>query len=187
MQLPDPLLYRRVMGDAWDRLAPAVQSLHGGSGQKRFAGAFNVKRSHSALLNLLMKPMALPDAGSAVPLTLVISATGKGETWHRTFAGKPFISEQVAGHSRRIRESVASGYLWFRPAEDAGSLVFEEVAFAARLGPLTIPVPAWLAPRLTAKEDAVAGKPGVHATVRVTHPWFGLLIEYEGYVEPENA
>jgi len=174
------------MGEAWFRLAPPVQVLHGSSGQTRFRGSFNVRRSPCPLLNTLMKSMALPDAGSSVPLTLVISAAGEGETWHRTFAGNPFITEQVAADSRRIRESVAGGYLWFRPAEDAGSLVFDQVACAARLGPLTIPLPAWLAPRVTVREEAVAGKPGVHATVRVAHPWFGLLIEYEGYVEPEN-
>jgi len=186
MPPPDLLLYRRVMGEAWQRLAPPVQALHGGSGQTRFAGTFNVKRSNSALVNILMKPMALPDAGSAVPLTLVIAAGDQGETWQRTFAGKPLITEQVAADSQRIRESVASGYLWFRPGEDAGCLVFDQVAFAAKLGPLVIPIPGWLAPRVTVREEAVVGKTGVHATVRVAHPLLGLLIEYEGYVEPEK-
>lgn len=178
-------LYQRLLGDAWHRLAPAVQLLHAGTETVCFGGVFTVERSGSPLINNLLRPMGLPDAGSAVPLKLVITANSTGETWHRTFAGKAFITEQAEGKARLLKETAGSGELWFRLAEVDGALVYKPTGFATRLGPFVIPLPVWLGPRIVAREEAVAGKTGVRATVRVTHPLTGLLVAYSGYIEPE--
>src|SRR5262245_42187573 len=113
-----PHLYRRLLGDAWMRLAPAVQALHAGNVAVRYQGVFSVERCSSPIVNAVLKPMGLPDAGSSVALTLVITPDGNGETWHRTFAGKDFITYQTEGKSQLMRETTGSAELWFRLAEE---------------------------------------------------------------------
>ncbi len=74
----------------------------------------------------------------------------------------------------------------FGPLSFASTLVLDESglhyefqrAWFARL-----PLPRWIAP--SASGSVWADERGWRVTVRIRAPWFGELVHYEGWVEPE--
>src|SRR5215831_8185666 len=80
-------LYRRLLGDAFDRLPPVWRRFHdsptGGTG----SGTFRVTRGKGFFANLLAALGGLPRAGEAVPVRLRVGIEGDRERWVREFPG----------------------------------------------------------------------------------------------------
>jgi hypothetical protein len=178
-------LYERLVGAGWETLDEPVRRFHATA--VRAAGTFAVRRGRGRLARLLARLMGLPESGEAVPLLLRVTPRPGGERWRRSFAGRDFITEQSAGARSLLAERAGPVEMLFRLNAEGGALVYKHEALVLRAGPLRVPLPRRLAPRVEASERAGEGDKGVRVSVRVTAPLVGLLIQYEGLVTTEEG
>jgi hypothetical protein len=170
-------LYPVVVGPSWSDLAPAVQSLH--SDAVRARGCFSVRRGTGWLARIVASVFALPAAGDGVPLSLAIERTESGESWTRTFAGRTLRSLQWASGNVLV-EAMRPVLCTFRLRVEAGALVFDQVAATLGTRRLAVPLPRLISPSIEAR--AAQEDRRVHVVVRISAPFTGLLLEYDGVV-----
>lgn len=129
----------------------------------------------------LCRLVRLPPAGEEVDTRLAVAEERGKERWERSFGGRPLVSEELAGKDGLLVERVPPVELRFRLEANAGALHFRHVATALRLGPVRLPLPAFLAPCVTASEEP-AGDGAVRVKVTVRAPLLGPIFGYEGIV-----
>ena len=187
-------LYQQLLGPAWRQLSPAVQRLH--AEQEVAQGTFSVRRGASRLARalgalLLMTPSKstktrLPAAAEAVVVTLRIRRAGMREQWDRVFGEHPLASRQWERRGLLV-EALGPIQCRFRLVSAAGSLGFEQVGAAFGLGWLAFPLPRFLAPRVDGRASVETdgdGRDRVHVVVTISAPGLGLIVGYDGHVEP---
>jgi hypothetical protein len=152
----------------------------------RGGGWFDVRHGNNAAARLLARLMRLPAAGARVPVRLVVTRAGGVERWHRTFAGRDFVTYQRRTADGLTAERAGPFEILFRIGERDGARRYRQAGFAFRLGRLRVPLPSWISPRVVARERMWADGSRVRASVRVTAPLVGLLIAYGGCVELER-
>ena len=152
----------------------------------RGSGSFDVRHGTNAAARLLARLLRLPAAGVGVPVRLVVTETREGECWHRTFAGRDFITDQRRMADGLMAERAGAFEMLFRLDERGGVLLYRQVGFAFRLGPLRVRLPRLLSPRVVARERTSADGSRVGVRVRVIAPLVGLLIAYGGCIEVEG-
>lgn len=111
---------------------------------------------------------------------LVVSARGDGEEWRRTFAGRPLVSMQARRSDGLLAERMGIVEMRFRLEVVGGALSYQTTGTALCLGPLRVPLPRWLSPRITAWERAAGDGDQVQVSVEVNFPFLGRLIAYDG-------
>ena len=123
----------------------------------------------------------MPPASEAVAMQLVVAPVPRGEEWRRSFGAHPLVSTQLKHPTGLLAERMGAMEMRFALAVENGALGYRTRRVALCLGPLRLPLPRWLAPRVTAWE-----KPGaadqVQVTVESRLPLVGLLISYEGTI-----
>jgi hypothetical protein len=123
----------------------------------------------------------MPKAGEAVPMQLVVAPFAGGEDWRRSFGGHPLLSKQGDHPGGMLLERMGSMEMRFALAVENGALGYQSRRVTLCLAPFRIPLPRWLAPRVTAWE-----RPGADGQVQVSVesrlPLVGLLISYEGVI-----
>jgi Domain of unknown function (DUF4166) len=184
---PNASLYPRIVGTtAWANLSEPVQRLHAGT--LSGAGRFTVRHGERGLARLLIKFMRLPEAGVEIPVRLSITTDAAGERWQRTFGvGAPFVTEQRAGDASGLMiERIGPTEVLYRLEIAGGALFYRHTGTALRLGPLRLPLPRLLAPRIAARESAIDEK-STHISVEVTLPLVGRLISYKGFIEVRDS
>jgi hypothetical protein len=179
-------LYQRIIGDDWRNLDAAVQRLHSGGMITRGTGSFTVMHGTRRLARLIAKLLRMPAVGENVSVSLVVTAHPGGERWHRTFAGKPFITEQRDDAGKFLVERNKGVDVWFCLAVMDGALLYQQTKAALNIGPWRLPLPKRLSTYIVASERAAADKSSVQVSVRVTAPLIGLLIEYKGNIKMEE-
>lgn len=140
-------------------------------------------RGKGLLSRCVARLMGLPAEGTDVALTVRFTQTPTRERWTRRFGDKEFCSEMTAGSGREegllIERfgpcSVGLALVW-----DATQLNF--VVRRCRLGP--IPLPRWLSPTSDTHETVVNER--FHFDVTIAHPLLGLLVQYRGWLEPND-
>jgi hypothetical protein len=168
------------MGASWSALAPAVRRLNQSSSAIH-RGAFDVTRGRGWLARFFAWASRLPPAGRSVPVTLVVREAGAALIWARTFAGEPLATTQRA-RGRLLGETLGMIECLFELDEEDGGLRFVQRGALVRLGPLAIPLPRFLAPRvLGLMKPASASAASV--IVSISAPVVGLLVEYRGEIE----
>jgi Domain of unknown function (DUF4166) len=171
-------LYRRLLGDAFDRLPPVWRRFHdsptGGSG----SGTFRVTRGKGRLANLLANLGGLPRAGDAVPVRLRVVVEGERERWVREFPACRMETVQWARDGLLV-EAVGPVRLGLRVQPEGEVLRFDVV----RAWVLGVPVPRWLAPRASAV--TVARDDAWEVDVSLAAPLLGLLVRYQGLLTPD--
>jgi hypothetical protein len=75
---------------------------------------------------------------------------------------------------------------WFRLRVIERTLDFRHTGTAGVLGPLRVPLPRWLSPRITAREWAGLEEGSLQVAVRISLPLIGLLMAYEGCLKRED-
>jgi hypothetical protein len=130
--------------------------------------------------------MRLPRESTATELRLEIVADGDGERWRREFGGQRLDTTQEPASDRRaLRERFGLFEFTFALHVLAGSLVHVPRTTALAVGPLRLPIPAWSAPRISAREEPAGDH--VHVAVRVDVPGVGMLVSYDGVVTIEPS
>ena len=179
-------LYQLIIGDDWRNLDTAVQRLHSGGRVTRGTGSFTVTHGKRRLARLMAKILRMPAVGENINVSLVVTAHPGGERWHRTFAGKPFITEQRDDDCKFLVERNKGVDVWFRLAVIDGALLYQQTKAALNIGPWRLPLSRRLSSYIVATERAAADKSSVQVSVHVTAPLIGLLIEYEGNIKMEE-
>jgi hypothetical protein len=178
-------LYERLLGEAWGELDEPVRRLHGLVGGPCGEGLFAVRRG-SFVARALAGLFRLPSNGEGVRVRLSVNPTeGGGERWHRTFEGRSFDTLQREGEHRLLAESAGPFELLFRLSVERGALVYRQAGAALRVGPLRVPLPRPLAPRVEARESAAEDGRGVRVYVSASAPLVGRMLSYEGRLEVE--
>jgi Domain of unknown function (DUF4166) len=152
----------------------------------RGVGTFCVRRGATLAARLLARLMRLPRAGARVPVRLVVTRAGRVERWHRTFAGRDFITYQRRTSEGLLAERAGLFELLFSLEERGGVRRYRQVGFALRLGRLRAGLPRRLWPLVSARERVSADGTRLRASVRVSVPLVGLLLAYGGSVELER-
>ena len=174
-------IFQRLLGSAWEALPAPVRALHDTSAQLRVAGLATVTRGEGLLARLIAKVAGFPEAGTDVPVEVSLQRDADGETWIRSFAGKPFSSRIDAGRGRSqwlLRER-------FGPARFHVALVPQGdcLQFIVRgWDVFGIPLPRAWAPAGDSYETARDGRFVFH--IEIAHPWTGPIVAYEGFLEP---
>ena len=176
-------LYRRVLGEAFGRLAAPIRALHDAAGIVE--GEAVVERGRNPLGQLAAWLFGFPRAGRT-PVRVEFTRAGDGaETWRRDFGGQRFESRQREGLgpcAGLILESFGPVTVGLAPVvtpEGALSLVVRRWTLLGLRLPL-----AW-APGGPAFERAKDGR--FTFDVTIAHPWLGALVRYRGWLAPAAA
>jgi len=175
-------LYRRIAGDAWSRLPPAVRQMHEGRGRRIVRGRASITTGSSPLAGLMRRAMGFPEANADVAVSVQFDEHDGVETWTRNFGGERFSSVQAAGIGRNERLIVER----FGPVRVALAVVITDgrLNLAIRSWSLFgLPMPRWLGPTTTAFEYEADGR--FHFDVAMGHPLAGAIVHYRGWLEPE--
>jgi hypothetical protein len=176
---PPPVLYRDMLGEAWNRLPLALREMHDLQTEKTARGRARVERGDHLLARFAGWLIGFPTAGNDVPVTVSFRSERGRETWRRTFAGRSFVSTQAAGRWQRLLNER------FGPFSFALALVVDGATL--RLVPrhwraFGIPLPLAWAPGGDAYEFEQDGR--FHFHVEIGHRLCGLIVRYRGWLEP---
>jgi hypothetical protein len=170
-------LYRRLLGDAFDSLPPAVQRFHDQVAGGEACLVFRFSGGKSWLCRAGAAIARLPKAGTETRGWLRVQVEGNRERWIREIGGRRLETVQGEQHGLLV-ESTGPLRLGFRVAGSSDGMRFTCV----RGWFCGLPLPTPMAPRVTA---AVVGREdGWWVNVRVELPVMGLLLRYEGEVTP---
>lgn len=174
-------LYERLLGGAWVELDEPVRRLHERGTGPCGEGLFAV-RGGNFFARWLARLSGLPACGDAVRVCLSVTQTegGEAERWHRTFEGRVFDTLQREGEGRLLAERAGPFELLLKLSVEGGALVYTHAGASLRVGPLRVPLPRALAPRVDARESAADDGESVLVHVSSRAPLIGLMLSYEG-------
>lgn len=169
----EPVLFRRLLGDRFDRLPPAVRAIHGAPSTATFRGRGRARGSgHLAPLRALM---GLPQPGRYPDLAVTVTPDARGEAWTRAFGRTRFTSHmRPAAELGRFEERFGPIRFAFDIETIPAGFVWRFAGW--RVGP--VPMPLFLAPQIRARAYERDG--GYRFSVAVAHPLLGLLFAYAG-------
>lgn len=171
-------LYRRIMGEAFDRLPEVTRRLHRGRPAVIAIGEAEVMPAANPVARLLSRAFHLPRAAGKQPLRVVIESRGGREHWTRFFAGKPMRSIMSAAPGGLIEEQFGAFSLRMRLVVKPGGLDMERVS--GRLWGL--PLPSFLLPVIKG-EERVDEYRRHRFEVEIAAPLVGRLVAYRGWLE----
>ena len=172
-------LYERVMGDRFAALAPAVHAIHQVHGDGGAAGQGRVRRAKTLIGRGICSFMRFPPSGSC-PVHVAFAERNGVETWTRDFGGHQFRSV--------LRQRGSGATERFGPVSFTFDLYSDEGGLRMvlrRWDLLGIPLPLFLAPKISAREWQEGQR--FHFDVSVALPLIGPVICYSGWLEPEFA
>lgn len=174
-----------VLGEAWDRLHPAVQQLHLQHGEAELIGhgALDVRHGTNPFCRLMAWALRLPRAGRNVRTRLRVVRTESGEAWERHFRGVPFFTMQEPGEDSTFTEIIGPIALRMKLVVEDGCLLYQPVHASFKMGRLSIPIPRWCYSSSYAREMACPGSDEPSMIVSMSIPFLGLLVQYFGSMQ----
>jgi Domain of unknown function (DUF4166) len=176
--MPQRSLYRRVLGEQFDRLPSSLHVFHDAVRGGRGTGRFELRRGSGVIARIAARLFRLPAEGSDVAVTLDVVVEDGCERWIRDFGGRRLESVQWE-HAGFLVEKAGHLRLAFRLSADDAGLRF----VSRRAWFFGVPLPRWLAPEVQA--TVVAHEEGWRTDVRVCLPGGSLLLGYSGTIAPE--
>jgi hypothetical protein len=177
-------LYKRVLGQAWDQLAPEIRRLHSVSSSSSFIGRCAVDRGRNPLSWLVATLIGFPKAGSDQSISVTLTADGNAERWTRSIGGRVFSSVQSVGCARAqwlVRERFGAVSVYLALVVDGVNLRY----IVRRWTLLGITLPLSFGPRSTALESTQDGN--FRFQVEIAHPLIGLIVRYRGMLRAATA
>jgi Domain of unknown function (DUF4166)/Saccharopine dehydrogenase NADP binding domain len=175
-------LYRRLLGDAYDRLPAPIRAMHDVEGCAAAQGRAQVQRGRHPLAWLAAALVGFPQASHDTPVRVDFEVSNGEEIWRRSFGSGYFESRQSAGGGADRLLCERFGQFAFAMAlvadDDRLRLVLQ------RWSVFGIPLPMWLCPRSQSYESVEDGRFNFH--VKISHPLTGLIVQYDGWLEPAN-
>jgi predicted DCC family thiol-disulfide oxidoreductase YuxK len=181
----DASLYRKMLGEAWNTLPPAVRTMHEATTDFVAGGRAEIKRGANILAKLVFRLIGSPPSGSDVPVTVAFRMKEGGELWTRNFAGNRFSSFQTAGRGRRthlLNERFGLFTFGIALVTEGGKMRL----IPRRWSALGLPLPLALIPGGEAFEN-VDAEERFHFDVEIRLPLVGLIVSYKGWLVPGAA
>lgn len=175
---PDPL-YRRVMGGEFDRLRPAVRTLHDVLRDGGASGHATVTRGRHPVARLIAAAIGFPPAGEHA-LHVSFSERNGEETWTRDFAGRRFRS-RMAQRGQELVERFGPLRFRFALIREGGGLRMVMRGWSC----FRMALPLGLAPRSDARETE-DGQGRFSFDVPIALPLVGLIVHYQGWLTPPH-
>jgi hypothetical protein len=180
---PGQPLYREILGSAFGALPAQVQALHTGAQARTWRGTAQVSRGRGPFAALAASLFGFPRTGQNVPVSVTFEPGADGETWRRSFGGRPMTTYQSPGQGR------SSGLIVERFGAVAVALALVTEDDRLRLIPrrwsvLGVPMPAFLLPRGDCFETVRNGRFAFDVTVDL--PLIGRVVSYHGTLEPDG-
>jgi hypothetical protein len=173
-------VYADVLGPDWDRLSPAVRSLHDITGSAVAGGHADVVRSRSPLARLVARIMGFPPAGRDVPVRVAFEVVDGRETWTRTFGDASF-SSVLSKAGGEIEERFGPMRFRFRLTVEDGGIAMIPAGWSF----LHVPMPAFLMPNGVARETDEDS--AFRFDVPITMPFIGPVVHYRGILRMEST
>ncbi|MDP3315760.1 MAG: DUF4166 domain-containing protein [Devosia sp.] len=171
-------LYRRIMGEGFDRLPEVTRRLHRGRPAVIAIGEAEVTPATTILGRFVARTFGLPGAAGRVPVRVVIESRDGREQWTRFFGDSPLRSIMTAVPGNLIEERFGPFSLRMRLVVKPGGLDMERVS--GRLW--GVPMPGFLLPQVRATERVDEYRR--HAfDVEIAAPLAGRLLAYKGWLE----
>src|SRR5262249_46955529 len=158
-----PQLYPRLLGPVWFDLPEPLRLLHGDK-SLRARGRMRVVNGRRLLARAVLRGLRKPRAGDSVDVRLEGTATENGRPGGRTFDQVRLETWQREATAGLLEERFGFLEFRFRLAADLGALRYEQVSASVRVGPLRLPLPVALAPKVEASERSY-GPAGVRVQV----------------------
>jgi hypothetical protein len=172
---PRDVLYRRVMGPAFDALPAPIRRMHETAGARLAEGRARISRGKHPLARLVGWLMGFPPAAEDAPVTVRFFERDGVETWARRF-GETGFKSRLARDGALLEERFGPLRFGFRLEAEADGLSMRLMRW--RLGPL--PMPLALAPFGPARETAPDGV--FRFDVSISLPWIGEVVSYAGWL-----
>jgi hypothetical protein len=176
-------LFQRILGNSWERLAPAIRELHSVTSTASFAGRCSVVRGRNVLAWIIATVIGFPQAGQDQDIHVQLVVQGTGERWTRSTGRRSFSSTQRPGRGASkhlVREA-------FGPICIDMALVVEGCNLryiARRWSAFGVPMPLFLGPRTNTVESVMNGKFKFDVEIRL--PLIGLVVRYVGVLSPSG-
>ena len=169
-------LFASAMGIEYRQLHLAVRAFHDLEGHVVLPGFVEVEGPANWMGRIMAALQGAPDKAARGDMTFVLDAGEQEQVWARRFPGA----------TMRSTMRLVDGLIVERmgPATMAFQLVAEGEQLVMKLRSmrfLGIPCPAWLVPRIVAREHGQDGR--LHFEVRATVPLIGRVAGYRGYLE----
>ncbi len=177
----NPTLFQQVLGAPFFNLPDAVRALHSLRGHGRYSGRVDIERGTGALSRLCAWMVKLPPASTGEFLQFECDADDRRELWTRDFGGHKFAS-RLHAHGDLLVERLGPMQFRFDLHTHADTLYWN-VAKARLFG--FVPLPAALFRGVQCREREVDER--YEFRVRAYLPLAGLLVRYEGWLEPADA
>lgn len=183
MTANDPL-YKRLLGDRYERLPAPIQAMHVFEDQRIVEGLCEVQRGRNPFTRLVASFFRFPREGANIPIRVTFDARSGREIWTREFAGQKLRTVQwlsSMGASTLLAERFGPACIFLDVGQDEQGLYFE----SRRLTLFGVPLPRFLFPRVAARERVEGGR--FVFDVQAELPLLGLLIRYRGWLSPAET
>jgi saccharopine dehydrogenase-like NADP-dependent oxidoreductase len=181
MSAPAPL-FRRLLGDAYDTLPPAIRRAHEVHGVLVLEGKADAASPDHLLGVLIARLFRLPRSGSNMPVRVEMRSEDDGsETWTRIYPGVTMRSNLRNADSATHQVTEVLGPLAIRLQWKASARGLQLRTISARL--FGCPLPDFLRPRSHASET-VGADGQFHFDVPIALPLIGTIVHYKGSLKP---
>lgn len=179
----DRSIYQRRLGAKFDQLPDRLRDFHSLDGPKHWRGKSSISGGQGLLSKLVRTLFGFPAPTDYIHVDVkVTNGTDNGvnfERWQRVFGDKPFHSVLSLEKDGKFIEKF--GVLSFEIGLDAGERGIVMPVVDWKLGPITLPL--FLAPKSETLE--FQDEQGRFCfDVKVSLPIIGLLMHYQGWLEP---
>jgi hypothetical protein len=174
-------LFRRALGNAFDRMPHPVRELHTPRGTTVYKGVAQIDPAANILGSLAARLFRFPPAGKDVPVEVTLEPGDHSETWRRRFGRAGFTS--VLGIERRTGQLTEKfGLIRFTLKLECHEQGTDMNIERARLG--FIPLPRFLVPWTRAYER-VDEQGRFTFDVEIGLAGIGRLVRYRGWLRPK--
>jgi hypothetical protein len=173
-------LHQRLLGASFERLPAVLRAFHECERGGCASGRFELVRGRGWLRSWAAWAMRLAPQGNDVPTHLDVVVEGERERWVRRFGSHSMVTIQQIQHGL-LAEDFGHMRFMFDLSADENGMRF----VLRRVNLLGVPLPLWLAPRVSA---TVTGEPhGWHVDAQIGVLLLGTLLRYRGSLRPEGA
>jgi saccharopine dehydrogenase-like NADP-dependent oxidoreductase len=178
---PTPL-FRRLLGDAYDALPPAIRQAHEVHGVLVLGGKADAASPDRVLGALIAWLFRLPRSASDMPVRVEMRSEDDGsETWTRIYPGVTMRSNLRDADSRTRQLTEILGPLSIRLQWKPSERALQLRTISARM--FGCPLPDFLRPRSHASETIDADGQ-FHFDVPIALPLIGTIVHYKGSLKP---
>ena len=181
---PPTALYPRLLGSGWRDLNPAIRQLH--LTAHVATGRFELHHGRSLAARFTCFALRLPSPAAVLEARLVIVRDAESEKWVRTFGPRVLVTTQRGQPDGTLSERFGALELRFHLQVVEDTLKYVQAGTGVMVGRFRIPLPRWISPRVESQETCIDGR-RPHVRVRISAPWIGLVMSYEGCVQVESA